>query len=86
MEGKLKAVISTPKKMEAVVSSSTVRLGCVIEKGAAARLEESTVTPSGEEQIVIPSAGYDGLKKVTVAPIPQCYGLITYDGTKIMVS
>lgn len=76
MEGKLKAVIST----------STRRLHCVIEKGAAARLEESTVTPSGDEQIVIPSAGYDGLKKVTVAPIPQCYGLITYDGTKIMVS
>lgn len=86
MEGKLEAVISTPRKMEAVISSSIGRLGCVIEKGVTARLEESTVIPSGEEQIITPSAGYDGLKKVTVAPIPQCYGLITYDGTKIMVS
>ena len=86
MEGKLEAVISTPRKMEAVISSSIGRLGCVIEKGVTARLEESTIIPSGEEQIITPSAGYDGLKKVTVAPIPQCYGLITYDGTKIMIS
>lgn len=73
-------------KLEAVISTSTRRLQCTIEKGATPRLEESAVTPSGEEQIITPSAGYDGLGKVTVAPIPQCYGLITYDGTKIMVS
>ncbi len=86
MEGKLEAVISTPKKMEAVLSASTARLGYVIEKGTSARLGEKTVIPSTDEQIVTPASGYDGLAKVTVAPIPQCYGLITYDGTKIMVS
>ncbi len=73
-------------KLEAVITSGIKQLDYTIEKGFSARLEEKEVTPSGDVQIVIPSSMYDGISKVIVAPIPQNYGLISYDGTKIVVS
>lgn len=74
------------EKIEAVITSDIRRLDCVLEKGGSVRLEEQTVIPSRETQTIVPSSSHDGLSKVTVAPIPQCYGLITYDGAQIMVS
>ena len=52
----------------------------------AAKLEEREVIPSDENQIIIPNAGYAGMNKVIVKPIPSNYGKITYDGSKIIVS
>ena len=49
-------------------------------------LQEKSVTPSSEVQEITADVGYGGLKSVTVSPIPQNYGLITYDGSTITVS
>ena len=48
--------------------------------------EEVTVTPTQSQQIITASAGYDAIEKVTVAPIPSNYGLITWNGTTLTVS
>lgn len=74
------------ERLIATISGGGARLAYTIEKGAAMRLEERTVIPSTETQTVRPSAGYGGMSVVTVSPIPQNYGLISYDGTKIVVS
>jgi hypothetical protein len=88
MDGKLEAVItSATSRLECILESkSPAQMECVIEKGFSARMEEREVIPSGEVQIITPSAGFDGMSKVTVGKIPQNYGLITYDGTRILVS
>lgn len=49
-------------------------------------LQEKTVTPTQTTQSVEPDSGYDALLSVTVNPIPQNYGLITWNGTVLTVS
>lgn len=49
-------------------------------------LQDKTVTPSEETQTVHADFGYDGLRNVTVNPIPSNYGLITWDGNTLTVS
>ena len=48
--------------------------------------DEIEVTPSAEEQRITPSLGYVGLKAVTVKPIPNNYGLITWSGSVLTIS
>jgi hypothetical protein len=57
----------------------------ITEGGAPARTQSKTAIPSQETQIVRPDEGFL-LDQVTVAPIPECYGLITYNGGIITVS
>ena len=47
--------------------------------------QEREVTPTEEEQVVLPDDGYL-LSRVTVNPIPSNYGLITWDGSVLTVS
>jgi hypothetical protein len=49
-------------------------------------LQEKIVVPGAEEQIITADVGFGGLSSVTISPIPQNYGLITYDGSTITVS
>lgn len=49
-------------------------------------LQDKVIVPSADEQIVTADVGFGGLASVTIAPVPQNYGLITYDGTTITVS
>lgn len=49
-------------------------------------LQDKTVTPTQATQTVTADTGYTGLGTVTVNPIPQNYGLITYNGSTITVS
>lgn len=49
-------------------------------------LQDKVIVPSADEQIVTADVGFGGLASVKVAPVPQNYGLITYDGTTITVS
>lgn len=50
------------------------------------RFQEVTVTPSGDAQIIEPDSGYTAFTRVLVNPIPQNWGLITWDGVGIRVS
>ena len=43
------------------------------------------VTPSPEEQ-VLQTNGYVMADDITINPIPDCYGLITWDGSVLTVS
>lgn len=49
-------------------------------------LQEKEATPSEEEQLITADTGYDGLLSVTINPIPQNYGRITWNGSYITVS
>lgn len=49
-------------------------------------LEDKSITPSDNAQIVTFDEGYQGLRQVTVDPIPSNYGHITWDGTILTVS
>lgn len=48
--------------------------------------QEKTVIPADEEQIITPDAGYDGLSRVVVAPIPSNYGKITWNGAYLLIT
>lgn len=50
------------------------------------RFEELTVTPSGEAQTIEPDSGYAAFSRVHVNPIPQNWGLITWNGATLTVS
>lgn len=55
--------------------------------GGAVQLEdEIEVTPTQSTQMIEPSEGYVGLKAVTVKPIPNNYGLITWNGSVLTIS
>lgn len=49
-------------------------------------LQDKTIVPSADDQVVTADIGFGGLSSVRVGAIPQNYGLITYDGTTITVS
>lgn len=49
-------------------------------------LQDKTATPTQATQTITADSGYTGLGTVTVNPIPQNYGLITYNGSTITVS
>lgn len=49
-------------------------------------LETITIVPSAETQTITASAGHDGFSSVTVSPIPQNYGLISWNGVTLTVS
>lgn len=53
---------------------------------SAPSLQSKTVTPTTSQQVIGPDTGYDALSSVTVDPIPTNYGLITYNGSSLMVS
>lgn len=67
------------------ISESETLSFAITEGGAPARTQSKTAVPSQETQIVSPDEGFL-LDQVTVAPIPSCYGLITYNGGILTVS
>ena len=48
-------------------------------------LQSKSATPSESQQVLTPDSGYDGLSSVTVAPIPNNYGRIAWDGSALTV-
>lgn len=67
--------------------SLTAAMGTAVEVTMiTALLEDKSVTPSAETQIVTYDEGYGGLGTVTVEAIPSNYGLITWDGSTLTVS
>lgn len=58
----------------------------VTDETGTVELQDKSVTPTRMTQLVRADAGYDGLGTVTVNPIPQNYGLITYNGSIITIT
>jgi hypothetical protein len=50
------------------------------------RYQDIEVTATQEVQQIEPDAGYTGFSRVVVNPIPQNYGLITWNGAVLTVS
>lgn len=48
-------------------------------------LQSKSITPTSSIQEVVADAGFNGLSKVTVNPIPNNYGLVIYNGTSIKI-
>lgn len=76
------------KSITGVVSAAESIAGNVqvgIIRGAG-KTQRKTVTPASKTQLVTPDDGFDALGSVKVEAIPNNYGLITYDGSRILVS
>lgn len=50
------------------------------------RFQDLTVTPTNELQIIEPDVGYTAFSRAIINPIPQNYGLITWNGSTLTVS
>ena len=81
LAGKLSA---TSQILCGVLSSDSVTMIGTLSAGCI--LQDKEVIPSAEEQTITADVGFGGLKSVTISPIPQNYGLITYNGSTITVS
>ena len=49
-------------------------------------LQDKSATPSAEEQTITADEGFGGLSSVTIAPIPNNYGLVTWNGVTLTIS
>lgn len=70
-----------PQNMKVSVGNPIVKEYIEVQ----AYMGEYDVVPSAEEQ-VLETAGKRMLRDVVVAPIPNNYGLITWNGTALTVS
>ena len=87
---KLTAVFKPPQAVSVSVNAETfsVALGTPVVKeyvDVQTYTGEYEVTPSAETQ-TLNTAGLRLMRNVTVNPIPQNYGLITYNGAVLTVS
>ena len=81
LKGKLSA---TSQNLCGALSSASASLGGKLSAGYI--LQEKVIVPGADEQTITADVGFGGLSSVTISPIPQNYGLITYDGSTITVS
>ena len=81
LKGKLSA---TSQNLCGALSSASASFNGRLSAGYI--LQEKVVVPGAEEQTITADAGFGGLSSVTISPIPQNYGLITYNGSTITVS
>ena len=81
LKGKLSA---TSQSLCGALSSASASFNGRLSAGYI--LQEKVVVPGAEEQIITADVGFGGLSSVTISPIPQNYGLITYNGSTITVS
>ena len=76
-----KSITGVVSAVERVTGS--VQVGII--RGAG-KTQRKTVTPTATSQLVTPDNGFDALGSVKVEAIPNNYGLITYEGSRILVS
>lgn len=81
LKGKLTA---TSQNLCGALSSASASLGGKLSAGYL--LQEKIVVPGATEQTITADVGFGGLSSVTISPIPQNYGLISWDGSTITVS
>lgn len=68
-----------------VVDGASVALSVEVSQGSAPYTDRYEVTPTNQEQ-VLPTAGCNLAADVVIHPIPQNYGLITWNGSTLTVS
>ena len=74
-------------KSGATLPLTIAQMDAAVESIAPApTLQSKSATPTESAQTITADSGYDGLSQVTVNPIPTNYGLITYNGSSLMVS
>ena len=84
LKGKLSA---TSQNLCGSLSTASQNLcGSLSTASAGYILQDKTIVPGAEEQTITADIGFGGLKSVTIAPIPNNYGLISWDGSTITVS
>lgn len=83
--GQVVDVISRPSAVTARAPAYSVDVETGILAGGTPYGGEYTVTP-GEERQILPTASKLMGQDMVIEPIPSNYGLITYDGSTIMVS
>lgn len=49
-------------------------------------LQEIELTPTAEEQRILPDEGYMGIKAITLKAIPNNYGLVTWTGAVLTIT
>lgn len=81
LKGKLSA---TSQNLCGALSSASASFNGRLSAGYI--LQDKTIVPGAEEQTITADIGFGGLSSVTIAPIPQNYGLISWDGSTITVS
>lgn len=74
--------------MSVSVGNTTIGmvLSSAINTTYSGNLEDMTATPSDIEQVIVCDPGYDGIRSVTIEPIPSNYGKIGWDGSVLTVS
>ena len=84
LKGKLSA---TSQILCGVLSSDSVTMIGTLSAGYTGYiLQDKEVIPSAEEQTITADAGFGGLSSVTIAPIPNNYGLVTWNGVTLTIS
>ena len=79
MSNNLTATLSAKGSLTASLSAQS-GLTAALSSDIFIKTQAKTVTPTAQIQEITADDGYAGLSKVTVAPIPQNYGLIVYNG------
>ena len=74
-----------PMTVQPITPTIPMTVGVMIGKEPPAYEGDYNITPTEEEQ-VLNTDGLMMLANVVIGMIPENYGLITYDGTKITVS
>lgn len=77
-----------PIPMSVSVNGTTIGMDMAMAINAIyhGNLEYMTATPSDATQVILCDPGYDGIKQITIEPIPSNYGKIGWDGSVLTVS
>ena len=82
LKGKLSA---TSQNLCGALSSASASFNGRLSEGYYI-LQEKVVVPGAEEQIITADVGFGGLSSVTIAPIPNNYALVTWNGVTLTIS
>lgn len=74
------------QKIDGTVNLSATIDGQTLQYLGGGALAEMEVTPTAEDQRILPEEGYIGIKAITVKAIPNNYGLVTWTGAVLTIT